>query len=88
MKVWQRAGKVTGDGLTERFIALFFTSTCNERGDKHMDMEQIKYYTVSDDEDGILLADIDETTPSTDDDGNLQYYSVGGRYVFSADDDE
>ncbi len=53
-----------------------------------MDMEQIKYYTVSDDEEGILLADIDETTPCTDDNGNLQYYSVSGRYVFSADEDE
>jgi hypothetical protein len=52
-----------------------------------MDLEQIKYYSDGDD-DAILVTDIDETMPSTDDDGNLQYYSMGGRYVFSVDEDE
>ena len=53
-----------------------------------MGLEQIKYYTVDDDEEAILVTDIDETTPETDEDGNLQYYSVSGRYVFSVDEDE
>ncbi len=53
-----------------------------------MSLEQIKYYTVDDDEEAILVTDIDETTPETDEDGNLQYYSMSGRYVFSADEDE
>ncbi len=53
-----------------------------------MGLEQIKYYTVDDDDEAILVTDIDETTPETDDQGNLQYYSLSGRYVFSADEDE
>ncbi|GAC1392715.1 MAG: hypothetical protein NVSMB38_17200 [Ktedonobacteraceae bacterium] len=53
-----------------------------------MSLEQIKYYTVDDDEEAVLITDIDETTPSTDDDGNLQYYSMRGHYVFSAYEDE
>ena len=52
-----------------------------------MGLEQIKYHTDEDDE-AILVTDIDETTPVTDDEGNLQYYSVNGHYVFSADEDE
>ncbi len=68
------------------FIVLFFLLEY-ERGSKHMDLEQIKYYSAGD-EDAILVTDIDETTPSTDDDGNLQYYSTGGRYVFSVDEDD
>ncbi len=53
-----------------------------------MGLEQIKYYTVDDEDEAILVTDIDETTPETDDDGNLQYYSLSGRYVFSADENE
>ena len=53
-----------------------------------MGLEQIKYYTVNDDEEAILVTDIDETTPETDDDGNLQYYSVSGHYVFSVNENE
>ncbi len=53
-----------------------------------MGLEQIKYYTVDDEDEAILVTDIDETTPETDDQGNLQYYSLSGRYVFSADEDE
>lgn len=53
-----------------------------------MSLEHIKYYTGDEDEDAILLTDIDETTPETDEDGNLQYYSMSGNYVFSANDDE
>jgi len=68
------------------FIALFFLLEY-ERGSKLMDLEQIKYYSAGD-EDAILVTDIDETAPLTDDDGNLQYYSTGGRYVFSVDEDE
>ncbi len=52
-----------------------------------MGLEQIKYYTDENDE-AILVTDIDETTPATDDEGNLQYYSVSGQYVFSADEDD
>lgn len=53
-----------------------------------MGLEQIKYYTMNDDEEAILITDIDETTPETDDEGNLQYYSVSGHYVFSVDENE
>jgi len=55
-----------------------------------MDVERIKYHTCPlDDEEGILLVDAEtETDPSTDGDGNLQYYCMSGRHTFSADDDD
>ena len=74
---------MNGKGSSQYFLSHLYT-----RKGKHMSLEQIKYYTVDDDEEAILVTDIDETTPETDDDGNLQYYSVSGRYVFSADEDE
>ncbi|HEV2654171.1 MAG TPA: hypothetical protein VGU68_03465 [Ktedonobacteraceae bacterium] len=54
-----------------------------------MNVEQIKYHPSPDgDEEGILLVDPEsETLPLTDSDGNLQYYCVGGKYVFSVDED-
>ena len=54
-----------------------------------MNVEQFKYHPSPDgDEEGILLVDPEsETLPLTDSDGNLQYYCVGGRYVFSVDED-
>ena len=54
-----------------------------------MDLEQIKYQTCSwDDGEGILLTDIDETMPATDEDGNLLYYCLDGNHTFSAYEDE
>ncbi|MBV8821716.1 MAG: hypothetical protein JO125_00710 [Chloroflexi bacterium] len=54
-----------------------------------MDLEQIKYQTCSwDDGEGILLTDIDETMPETDEDGNLQYYCLDGNHTFSAYEDD
>jgi len=56
---------------------------------KAMDLEQIKYQTCSwDDGEGILLTDIDETMPETDEDGNLQYYCLDGNHTFSAYEDD
>ncbi|MBV9690265.1 MAG: hypothetical protein JO202_11215 [Ktedonobacteraceae bacterium] len=54
-----------------------------------MDLEQIKYQTCSwDDGEGILLTDIDEAIPETDEDGNLQYYCLEGNHTFSAYEDD
>ena len=55
-----------------------------------MNVELMKYHTCPiDDEDGVLLVDADsETQPSTDGDGNLQYYCMAGRHTFSADEDD
>lgn len=55
-----------------------------------MNVEQIKYHTCPyDDEDGILLVDAEtENMPTTDRDGNLQYYCKTGRHTFSADEDD
>ncbi|GHO83597.1 hypothetical protein [Dictyobacter formicarum] len=40
-----------------------------------MNLERIKYQTCPyDQEEGILLTDLEEVIPETDDDGNLQYY--------------
>jgi len=56
---------------------------------KTMDLEQIKYQTCSwDDGEGILLTDIDEAIPETDEDGNLQYYCLEGNHTFSAYEDD
>ena len=54
-----------------------------------MNVEQFKYHPSPDgDEEGILLVDPEsETLPLTDSDCNLQYYCVGGKYVFSVDED-
>ncbi len=55
-----------------------------------MNVEQIKYHTSPDgDEEGILLVDPEtESEPLTDSEGNLQYYCVEGRYIFSIDDED
>jgi len=55
-----------------------------------MNVELIKYHTCPiDEEDGVLLVDAEtEMEPSTDGDGNLQYYCMAGHHTFSADDDE
>jgi len=57
---------------------------------KNMNVEQIKYHTSPDgDEEGILLVDPEtESEPLTDSEGNLQYYCVEGRYIFSIDDED
>ena len=54
-----------------------------------MNVEEIKYHPSPDgNEEGILLVDPEsESVPLTDSDGNLQYYCVGGKYVFSVDED-
>jgi hypothetical protein len=55
-----------------------------------MNVEQIKYQTCPyDQEEGVLLVDVEtETTPQTDDDGDLRYYCLSGRHTFSLDEDE
>ncbi|GHO46374.1 hypothetical protein [Ktedonospora formicarum] len=54
-----------------------------------MNLEQIKYRTCpNDDEDGILLVDLDEDMPATDEDGDLQYYCPGCHSTFSSDEDD
>ncbi len=54
-----------------------------------MRLESIKYQTCPyDDEDGILLTDIDETDPATDENGELQYYCLSGHHTFSYHDDD
>ena len=55
-----------------------------------MNVESIKYHTCPiDDEDGVLLVDAEtEMEPSTDSDGNLQYYCMAGHHTFSADEDD
>jgi hypothetical protein len=58
-----------------------------------MRLEHIKYQTCPvDNEEGILLTDIEEIYPETNDDGDLQYYCTTGRHTFSyqedADEDE
>ncbi|QBD83021.1 hypothetical protein EPA93_46485 [Ktedonosporobacter rubrisoli] len=53
-----------------------------------MNLEQIKYQTCPwDQEEGVLLTDINEDLPDTDADGELQYYCLSGRHVFSYDED-
>jgi hypothetical protein len=57
--------------------------------EKHMNLEQIKYSTCPfDDEEGILLTDIEENLPQTDEDGSLQYYCIAGHHTFTLDEDD
>ncbi len=54
-----------------------------------MNLERIKYQTCPyDQEEGILLTDIEEVQPRTDDDGDLQYYCTSGRHTFSLREDD
>lgn len=54
-----------------------------------MDLEQIKYHTCDEDDgEGILLVDIDEDTPETDEYGDLQYYCTSGHHTFSVNEDD
>lgn len=49
-----------------------------------MNLEQIKYQMCPmDQEEGILLTDIEEIFPETDNDGELQYYCFAGHHTFS-----
>jgi hypothetical protein len=54
-----------------------------------MRLEHIKYHTCPyDQEEGILLTDLEEVLPETDEDGHLQYYCMSGQHTFAADDDD
>jgi hypothetical protein len=54
-----------------------------------MNLEQIKYQTCPfDQEEGILLTDLEEIFPQTDDHGDLQYYCLAGKHTFKHRDDE
>jgi len=54
-----------------------------------MNLESLKYLTCPiDDEEGILLTDIDEVFPATDEDGNLQYYCLSSHHTFALDQDD
>ena len=49
-----------------------------------MNLERIKFQTCpNDQEEGILLTDLEETSPETDNDGNLQYYCPNCHQTFS-----
>jgi hypothetical protein len=54
-----------------------------------MFLDHLKYQTCPyDKEDGVLMTDIDEENPETDDDGDLQYYCTSGRHTFSYHEDD
>lgn len=54
-----------------------------------MNLEQIKYHScIEDDGEGVLLVDVDETEPETDEYGNRQYYCMDGHHTFSVDEDD
>ena len=77
------------DGPLVSFPSLAAAGGISKERRKSMNVEQFKYHPSPDgDEEGILLVDPEsETLPLTDSDGNLQYYCVGGKYVFSVDED-
>lgn len=53
-------------------------------------VEQLKYSTspYNNDDEGILLVDLEtESTPMTDADGNLLYYSISGGYTYALNED-
>jgi len=59
------------------------------KGENTMRLEHIKYHTCPyDQEEGVLLTDLEEVLPETDEDGHLQYYCMSGRHTFAADDDD
>ena len=52
-------------------------------------LEQIKYQTCPvDDEEAVLLTDIDEDSPETNEDGELQYYCLAGHHIFTLEEEE
>jgi hypothetical protein len=54
-----------------------------------MRLESIKYQTCPyDNEEGVLLTDIDEIDPETNEDGDLQYYCLSGHHTFAYNDDD
>ncbi len=58
-----------------------------------MSLESMKYQTCPyDQEEGVLLTDVEEMYPETDENGDLQYYCMNGQHTFSyqedGDDDE
>jgi hypothetical protein len=54
-----------------------------------MRLEHIKYHTCPyDQEEGVLLTDLEEVLPETDEDGRLQYYCLSGQHTFAGDDDD
>jgi hypothetical protein len=56
---------------------------------KSMNLEQIKFQTCPfDQEEGVLLTDIEELFPQTDEEGGLQYYCLAGRHTFTLDEDD
>ena len=59
-------------------------------GSADMNVEHIKYQTCSyDDEEGVLLVDAEtETVPSTNANGDLQYYCLNGQHTFAHREDD
>ncbi len=54
-----------------------------------MFLDHLKYQTCPyDSEEAVLLTDIEEDNPETDDDGDLQYYCTSGRHTFSYHEDD
>ena len=59
------------------------------KGKRTMGLESIKYHTCPyDQEEGVLLTDLEEVLPETDQDGRLQYYCLSGQHTFAANDDD
>ena len=55
----------------------------------NMFLDHLKYQTCPyDSEEAVLLTDIEEDNPETDDDGDLQYYCTSGRHTFSYHEDD
>lgn len=49
-----------------------------------MNLERIKYQTCPyDQEEGILVTDLEEVIPETDNQGNLQYYCLSCLHTFT-----
>lgn len=65
------------------------TNNTTEGEKRIMNLEQIKYHSCTEDDgEGVLLVDVDETEPETDEYGNMQYYCMNGHHTFSVDEDE
>ena len=51
-------------------------------------LDRFKYQTGPyDKEEGVLITNIEEDSPETDENGELQYYCLNGHHTFSYNDD-
>ncbi|MBE3557897.1 MAG: hypothetical protein IMW89_01560 [Ktedonobacteraceae bacterium] len=67
---------------------MFFKTRSTDK-EEQMELEQLKYQTCPfDEEEGVLLTDLEEEYPQTDANGNLQYYCLNGRHMFTFNEQE